>query len=245
MNKRICSILIVLLLASCSATKPEYVEDVPRHYLEVENVPHRYLEVVWMLHKGTLSFGYSDAKRDMLRLFVLSMSKWAIDENRAFIMKKKWDPEFLRGFDQADAWRSELFAEPRRALELWKVYREKGTREPFPSLARQLMRVAAREGFLEARFGLAHDSLQRRQDESYMARLADEDHLSAQMELIKLYTEGDGPEKDNAKAFYWVFRAMLKGADLSEQHRHLSKTLSEEELERVTSWFTSSIFPDQ
>jgi hypothetical protein len=65
------------------------------------------------------------------------------------------------------------------------------------------------------------------------------------MELIKRYTDGDGLEKDNAKAFYWVFRALLTGTDLSEQHRRLSKNLSEEELDRVTSWFTSSTFPGQ
>jgi TPR repeat protein len=105
--------------------------------------------------------------------------------------------------------------------------------------------VAVQEGFLEARFDLAHDILQRQKTEILLALLADEDHLSAQMELIKRYREGDGLEKDNAKAFYWVFRAMLTGVDMSEQHRRLSKTLSEAELAQVTSWFTSSTFPGQ
>ena len=233
MNKPLCPTLVVLLLATCSATAQEYVGD----------VPSRYLKVVRMIHKGMLSFGYPDAKRDMFRLLFLSITKTAIKENRTFIVKEKWEPELLRQFDQADAWGSELRAEPRRAHELWKVYREKGTREPFPSLAHMLLIVAAREGFLEARFDLAHDILQQHQDEFYLARLADEDHLSAQLELIKRYTEGNGLEKDNAKAFYWLFRALLTSADMSEQHRRLSKTLSEEELDRVTSWFTSSTFP--
>ena len=134
MNKRLCPILVVLLLATCSASAQEYVRD----------VPNRYLKVVRMLHKGTLSFGYPDANRDMLRLLVLSMTKWEIKENRAFIVNEKWDPELLREFDQMRAWGSELRAEPRRTHELWKFYRQKGTREPFPTLARMFLGVAVR-----------------------------------------------------------------------------------------------------
>jgi hypothetical protein len=113
MNKRLCPTLVVLLLATCSVSAQEYVGD----------VPSRYLKVVRMLHKGTLSLGYPDAKRDMSRLLVLSVSETANKENPRFIVKDKWDPELLRGFDQADAWGSELRAEPRRAHELWKFYR--------------------------------------------------------------------------------------------------------------------------
>ena len=87
-----------------------------------------------MLHKGMLSFGYPDAKRDMLRLLILSITKTAIKENRAFMVKEGWDPELLREFDQMHAWGRELIAEPRRAHELWKVFREKGAREPLSSV---------------------------------------------------------------------------------------------------------------
>jgi hypothetical protein len=233
MNKRICPILVVLLLATCSATAQEYVGD----------VPSRYLKVVRMLHKGMLSFGYPDAKRDMLRLLILSITKTAIKEYRAFMVKEGWDPELLREFGQADAWGSELRAEPRRAHELWKFYRQKGTREPFSSLAHMLLVVAVHEGFLDARFDLAHSELQRYGTDYYLTLLANEDHLSAQLELVKRYEDGDGLEKDYAKAFYWVFRALLKGADVSEQHRRLGKALSEDELGRVASWSISSTLP--
>ena len=125
MNKRLCPILVVLLLAArpMTAVELEYVGD----------VPHHLLTVVRMLHRGTLSFGYPEAKRDMFRLFILSITKTAIKENRAYIVKNKWDPELLREFDQMHAWGSELRAEPRRAHELWNIYREKGTREPNPT----------------------------------------------------------------------------------------------------------------
>ena len=209
----------------------------------VGDVPSRYLKVVRMLHKGMLSFGYPDAKRDMLRLLILSITKTAIKENRAFMVKEGWDPELLREFDQMHAWGRELIAEPRRAHELWKVFREKGAREPLSSLAHALLVEAANEGLIEARFDFAHDDLQRYGTDYHLTRLAHDDHLSAQLELVKRFEEGNGLEKDNAKAFYWLFRALLKGADVAEQHRRLSKALSEDELGRVASWFISGALP--
>jgi hypothetical protein len=235
MKKRVFPTLVLLLLAAFPAAAPEWVGD----------VPHRYLSVAQMLHEESVSFGYPEATRDMLRLLMLSITKTAIKENRAHIVKEKWDPDLLHGFDQAHAWGRELRAEPGRAHELWKVYREKGTREPFPTLADMLLVVAAHEGLLEARFDLAHYALHRYGTEHFLIILADEDHFSAQLELVKRYGEGDGLEKDNAKAFYWLSRALLKGAEVSEQHRRLSKTLSEDQHRRVASWFTSDAVPGQ
>ncbi|MDP6786508.1 MAG: hypothetical protein QGI13_05190 [Rhodospirillales bacterium] len=233
MKRSTLSLLLLLMLAIRPAAALESEGKVPDHDLSVAQ----------MLHKGMISFGYPEAMRDMLRLFALRNSEKAAKKNRDYLVKEKWHPDLVEGFDQAVAWVRTLRQDPRRAYELWKVYREKGKKQPFPSLADALLILAVDSGLAEARFEWARSYLD---DDGFgypLRELADADYLPAQLEFVRRYREGDDLEKDNAKAFYWLSRAIRKGAKVMERHRLLSESLTEEEHRRVESWFKWNVPP--
>jgi hypothetical protein len=151
-------ILLVLALAQCSGTVPEPGEKAPGYYLD-EEAPAHSLRTAQRVQKGWFSFGNPDAIRDYLRLFALITSEEAARRNRAYLVKEKWHSDLIKGLDQALVWGRGMRADPRRAYDLSKVYRDRGTQLPRPFVASALLTLAARGGLPVARFDWARDRL--------------------------------------------------------------------------------------
>ena len=229
-------ILLVLTLAQCSGTVPEHGEKAPGYYLD-EEAPAHSLRTAQMVRKGWFSFGNPDAMRDYLRLFALNNSEEEARKNRAYLVKVKWSSDLIKALDQTLVWGRAMRDDPRRAYDLSKVHRDRGTQLPRPFVASALLRLAANAGLPEARFDRASGRLDEDGKGSQLKYLADEDYLPAQMDMVRRYTDGDGLKKDNAKAYYWLSRAFQNGAKVSDRHRRLGDILTADDFGQVASWY--------
>ena len=233
-------ILLVLALTQCSGTVPEPDEIKHGNYTE-EEVPDDFLRWAQREHKDRA--GDPDFLRTMLRSFALSYSEETARRNRAFMVKEKWHSDLIEGLDQALVWGRAMRANPRQAYDLWKGHRDRAAQESRPAGMLSLLIVAEEAGIPEARFEWANYLLSRGGKGYRLRKLADEDYLPVQVDMVRRYTEGDGLEKDNAKAYYWLSRAFHNGAKVSDQHRRLGEILTADDFGKVASWYMIGLSP--
>ena len=165
-----------------------------------------------------------------------------------------WQPEFIEEFDRIVLWRRRLReVAPKEVYELARAFQSKGTVKNNVAVAEKLFLLAAARGYLQGLVEYARISLdgdRNRKSDVFTGRfwlwaVAGMGFVPAQLEIVDRYLNGRGFERNRAKAFYWLHRAAMKGADVEDRIQALETEIAPKESEQAKAWLSSGYTPDE
>ncbi len=150
---------------------------------------------------------------------ILSYSDQEIDRTRDFMMKHRWEADFLREFDKTRSWKDEILLKPPEkimdmAIAHYRDTRDKPGRHPLMvNLMNALFYKADKLGYKRVRFVLAQLYFidekvgPKERGLTLLIESAQRGFADSQLDLGLRYLDGHDVPKDIRKAYYWLLQA--------------------------------------
>lgn len=213
-------------------------------------IPHFYLRSARRSFFGNRVSKTRDAARNDLRLLVLQKSKRFVAENRAYMVRERWQPEFIEEFDRIVNWHQSLWeGDGKQAYDQGRDFLSRGGMKSNQYVGKQLLFLAGSLGYFQGLVDYANIYLDgntesdRSRGRFWLREVAELGFAPAQREIGERYSEGRGYGPSKAKALYWLGRAAMAGAEVESQIQALKQEISPTELVQVLKWISIDVPP--
>ncbi|MAO55970.1 MAG: hypothetical protein CMM61_09740 [Rhodospirillaceae bacterium] len=213
------------------------------------DVPDLHLVMAVLWHE---TLGVAETARELgrnyLRSLVLLEPESKIAANRTHVAEQNLSASFQRTFDDVIEWNRRIRSDNGRFAyaEMKRIEATEDGAGLRHDVAEQLLFLAARLGFGDAKLDQAHRYLGADNDSDrlmgalILRSLAVAGNSTAQLELGRRHSSGDGLEADKAKAYYWYLRARENGSKVTDIIAGLERSLNREDRTTVRRWIDTN-----
>ncbi|MBT3765617.1 MAG: hypothetical protein HOB79_09345 [Rhodospirillaceae bacterium] len=158
--------------------------------------------------KDVSAFLYSAVLNEVLGVSADMPVKY-LHEDRAYMIEKKWNDQFIKEFDDAVSWRTKIMdLSGREVYKIAKNFKKNTRCEEYSYLHWLLALVAIKKGDLKASFDQELDFINKRNDQLWkslgLKKLAAKGYMPAQFELFRRYNLETPSLQNTVRSIFWL-----------------------------------------